>query len=494
MTRQVLPYNSLAKRPPLVPQPASAWLAITGLIAFTALCLLVHIDIIRVAFPLGSFAVGVLLYRRYPILYLGFTWWLWLLTPWVRRLIDYQNGWVNPNPVLLAPYLVTLITLTTLLRYLPKVYRHDSIPYVLSFMGVVYGLLIGLVNSKFEASSKMLLLHSIIGGVTESSSFSYTVMGVIIDALDWITPIIFGFHLFINWQQYPEYKQNIQRTFCWGVLVTGAYGVVQYLIAPEWDRFWLINAIELGGTSFGSPEPLGIRVFSTMNAPGPFAAFMWAGLLLLLAGKGILSFLTSTVGYLAFLLTLARAAWGGWFLGLLIFGLSLKQRTQMRLIITLLIIGICAFSLTTVEPFSEAINTRVQTLSDVQEDGSFQARSEIYQRALGVALSEVLGNGFGVSRMDSALIDTLVAMGWIGGILYFSGMILLASRLFQSTKKCFDPFISAASAISLSTLTMLCIGNPLIEVSGVILWSFGGIALAGHKYYEHKRTMGLERN
>jgi hypothetical protein len=82
--------------------------------------------------------------------------------------------------------------------------------------------------------------------------------------LEWLTPILFGFHLFIHWRHYPSYRQNIQRIFLWGVLVMGVYGVLQYLVAPEWDRFWLINV-----KAFGSAEPLAIRVFSTVNSPGP---------------------------------------------------------------------------------------------------------------------------------------------------------------------------------------------------------------------------------
>lgn len=488
MTRQMRSPN-LPGKLPFALQPATAWLAILGLVAFTSLCILVGAgSIIRLAFPLGSFAVGILLYCRYPVLYVGFTWWLWILTPWVRRLIDYQSSWVNPSPVLLAPYLVTLITVVTLLKHLPKMYRQDSLPYVLSFAGVVYGLLIGLVNSQFKVSSKILFFQSIMEGVTDPSRFSYTVVNVIIDTLDWITPVFFGCYLFLNWQRYPAYRQNIQRTFCWGVLLTGAYGIVQYLIAPEWDRFWLRNAIALGADSFGTPEPLGIRVFSTMNAPGTFAGFMMAGLILLLNGKGTLRFAASALGYLAFLLTLARTAWGGWFLCLLIFSSSLKQHIQIRLIITLLMIGICAFPLTTVEPFSEVINARFETLADVQGDGSFQARAEIYQKALGTALLEVVGNGFGLPRMDSAVIDMLVAMGWIGVTLYFGGIILLLSKLLQSLQKRLDPFISAASAISLGTFAMLGIGNSLIEFPGVMFWGFQGIALAGQKYYEHQRN------
>lgn len=56
-------------------QPAPAWTAILALAVITLLGSLAGAgSIMRLLFPLGAFAVGVILYRRYPILYLGFVW------------------------------------------------------------------------------------------------------------------------------------------------------------------------------------------------------------------------------------------------------------------------------------------------------------------------------------------------------------------------------------------------------------------------------------
>lgn len=486
-------FNSYpAVRFPLALQPAPAWLAILALVFCSGVAILLGAgNLLRLGFPLGCFAVGLFLYQRYPILYVGFTWWLWFLTPFIRRLIDYRTGWLEPNPVLLAPYLATVVTIATFLRHLPRLYRQDGLPFLLSFIAVIYGFLIGLVNSMFGISNKITFLQKILESAIGKFDFTYTPIGVTVATLEWLTPVLFSYHLFINWQYYPEYRQNTQRIFCWGVLLTGVYGVLQYLVAPGWDRMWLWNVIETGNTSFGRPEPLGIRVFSTMNAPGPYAMFMVAGLLLLLSGQGVIRFLATTVGYLAFLLTLSRTAWLSWSLGILIFITSLKPRFQMRLLVTLLVIGVCAFPLTTIEPFSEIISTRLQTFSNVQQDGSFQARAGIYDKVLGLALFELIGNGFGLPGMDSAIIDMFLSIGWLGFLPYIGGIILLVFKLLQSSKSGFDPFVSAGTAISLSILATLGLGNPLSEVTGVILWSFLGIALAGHKYYQYQRGIGL---
>ncbi|MCG8363360.1 MAG: O-antigen ligase domain-containing protein, partial [Pseudanabaenales cyanobacterium] len=70
-----------------------------GLVLFLALGFLIGAGrFLVLLFPLGSIVVGVFLYRRYPIFYVGFTWWLWFLGPLVRRLIDYQSGHLTYGP------------------------------------------------------------------------------------------------------------------------------------------------------------------------------------------------------------------------------------------------------------------------------------------------------------------------------------------------------------------------------------------------------------
>lgn len=455
-------------------QPALAWIAILGLVFFSALCILVHAGgILRWAFPLGTFAVGVFLYLRYPILYLGFTWWIWFLTPWVRRLVDYQSGWVDPSPVLLAPPLVTLVTFATFVRYLPKSYYQGSLPFILCSVGVFYGFLSGLIqNSNRDA---------------------------LLSLLEWLTPILFGFHLFVNWRDYPSYRQNTQRVFLWGVLVMGTYGICQYLVAPEWDRFWLNNAV-LASPTFGTPEPLGIRVWSTMNSPQPFACVMMAGLLLLFSTQGNLRFPAAGAGYLAFLLSSARSAWLSWLVALLVFMPSLKARLQMRLIISIMVAAVFVLPLANIEPFSTAITPRLESLSNVKKDSSYNARSEGYSELLSLALSEPLGKGLGstvssdsIGSRDSGILSMLFSLGWFGTIPYLGGIILLFFKLFQGSEGRVDSFASATRAIAVGTFAQIGLNVVMVGVNGIVLWGFLGMSMAAHKYYWHQKTTSLGR-
>ena len=449
-------------------QPAPAWMAILGLVLFSALCILVGAgSILNLAFPVGALSVGVFLYFRYPILYVGFTWWMWFLAPLVRRLSDYRGGgYTEPSPIMLAPHLVVLVTLVTFWQYLPKAHRQGGLPFILSFAGVSYGFLVALIyRSPFTFGKSFLV---------------------------WLVPVLFGFHLFVNWRNYPSYRQNIERTFLWGVLVMGVYGIVQYLVAPAWDRFWLIQS---GMTSSaGSTEPLGIRVWSTMDSVEIFSAVMAAGLLLLFTRKGTLPLIASATGYSAFLLSMARAAWMGWLAGLLTLASSLKPNLQMRIIITIVVMAVLVVPLTTLEQFSEPINSRVETFSNVEDDGSVEARQETYRELLGPALTSFLGEGIGGESHDSAILLMLFQLGWLGTIPYMGGIFLLVFSLFQGSESRFDLFAATARAIVVSGLVRFPVNTGVIlDSSGMVFWGFLGIGMAAHKYYEYRRTTSLDR-
>lgn len=443
-------------------QPALAWVAILSLIIVTALGIVAGAgSIIRLLYPAGAFGVALLLYFRYPVLYLGFSWWIFFLSPFVRRLVDYKSGWTDPSTILLAPPLVILVCSITLLKHLPKTHRNGSLCFVVSIAGTCYTFLVGLINNSISST--------------------------ILDFLGWVTPILFGFHLFVNWRYYPEFRSNIQRTFLWGLLLTSIYGIVQFLVAPQWDRYWMLNAPI---NSIGSPLPLQIRVFSTLNAPGSFAVVVMAGLLLMMTYRTPLSFPASIVGYIAFLLSQVRASWLGWLTGLLILIPSLTSFLQIRLLIVILSIGICVVPLATMEPFSEVVVARVQSLSSKGEDRSYSDRMAGYQNLFQEAFTEVIGKGFGykiedskIGANDSGILSILLSFGWLGTIPYFGGILLVIQAAFSASTKKLDPFISTALSIGMGVFVQIGLGVATAGLSGNLFWGFLALSMAGEKFH-----------
>lgn len=419
-------------------------------------------------FPLGSVAVGLFLYLRTPVLYVGYVWWMGFLGSLVRRIIDQQSGYVTPGRWSTASLLVTSICLITLVKYLPKASRQGGMPFLLSLLAVVYGCLVGFIN----------------GGRPDLQS--------IIGLMGWVMPIVFSFHLFIHWQSYPAYRQVIQRTFVLGVLVMGGYGIFQYCVAPEWDRFYLNN---IDANSFGNPFPFEIRVFGTQGSPQDFANTMMAGLILILTSNEQLRFAASGTGYIAFLLTAARSAWLGWVVGLLAFLPSLSLKFQMRLVLTLLLMALLVVPLANIEPFATPIRQRLESLSEAGsgDDFSLQERQQGYNDLLSIAVTEFVGSGIGgqgrslpesaIGGSDSGVLPLLLTLGWFGTLPYLAGIVLILYQLFQTKESRNDPFSSASRAIVVGCLAQVWLNNIFAGDVAIILWGFLGMGMAASKYY-----------
>lgn len=270
----------------------------------------------------------------------------------------------------------------------------------------------------------------------------------------------------------------------------GVYGIIQYLILPEWDRFWIIQS-EMA--SAGTPERFLLNVHSTMNSRGPFALFMMVGLLLLLNNtsslKGFFSFFVGPIGYLALLLTRVRAIWVAFIIGLLFLWSSLKPHLKIRLILTFTVMVLCLLPLINMEQFFERISERSYTVFNLREDNSFESRQEIYKRELTKALFSLVGRGMGGGIGDSGFLSLLFTFGWIGVIFYCSGLLMLIFTLFQGFKTSSDQFASTARAIIMSLLPIISLGNPMAGLGGIVFWSFLGIGIAAQKYHNNKRYL-----
>jgi len=454
------------------------WAAVSGLVVLVVGGLAAHAGGLLVyLFPLSALAVGALLYWRYSDLYLGFTWWLWFLTPAVRRLVDYQEGWNPENPIMLAPYLVAALTLFTLLRHLPKLQFSRLFPFGLIFLGLSYGYSVGIYRGGWQATT--------------------------FDLINWLIPVTLAFHLVVHWRSYPRYRQVVQRTFVWGVLVMGAYGLLQFFSPPAWDQYWMLSAPI---TSIGAPEPFEVRVFSTSNSPGPFAVVMMAGLLSLLSGGGLLRWPAAGVGFASFLLSLVRSAWGAWVLGIIFI---IAQRGRLRQLAALVVMAAIALPLLTVGPVADTVNARLQTVSNLEQDTSFVDRLAFYQEFLPQALLNPVGEGLGSTGLatklstpegelgelavfDSGLMNILFVLGWPGSLLYVGGLVWLLFYVFRGGGPGSDVFAAVSRAIAIAMLAQLVFGNSLVSLAGMIFWSFLGLALAARVHHANAANVTVK--
>jgi O-antigen ligase len=417
--------------------------------------------LLRIVFPAMSLVVGLFLFWRSKPLYVGFVCWLWFLTPFLRRMADFQSGWSATSTVLLAPYLVTGISAITLVTSLKHLGDRRSLPYVCAFVGVFYGTTIGLVR--------------------------YPIASVLQALLNWIVPVIFGFFVYRHRELYQEFRKVIEKSFLYGVLLTGAYGVYQFFNLPDWDRLWMLN-VQMN--SFGTPEALKVRVFSTMNAPAIFAAVIACGVLLLFNVKGKLRLLAAACGFLALILTMSRASWLSLVAGFIFLAFQMEMRQRFRLAMVTAACIIFLLASTQIPAVNDLVMQRIQTFSDPSHDVSYTARIEGHQQAFQLIAEEPFGEGLGstdtahgtegdddaIGPHDSTVLEFLYSLGWIGTLIYATGLGTLGLQLMRKGET--DSFVLASKAIIIGLIAQCLLNSIMLGVLGFMVWTFASMCLA----------------
>jgi hypothetical protein len=447
------------------------WMAILVFCVGVAIILLIgRGGLLDIAFPVMGTAVGAILFFTSPRLFLGYAWWLWFLTPEIRRLADFQGGWNPVNPLMLTPLLVSGMTAVTVLRRAAALRAKSLFGFVPLFIALTYGTFVGIVTTGAAVA-----LYS---------------------SLVWAVPVLMAVHLAVHVEDYPTHRATLINTFAWGALVMGAYGLVQYFVAPSWDTYWMIVSDQL---TQGAPYPREIRVFSTMNSSGPFAFVISAGLLLLLIDDRRLRLPMAATACASLMLSLVRAAWLGGALG---FIYALSCLTPRRRLQALTVVLCAAFALGVTfltGSVAETIGNRFDTLTNLQDDGSFQLRREFYTEFLSRAVTNVVGAGIGatsyVTRLgnygeisggfygDSGIMQVPFVLGWFGTFLYVGGIAALLGYGLAGRVPKRDPFLGIAKAIVVMVLAEMIFENTLINVMGCCFFTFLGMCLAARRYH-----------
>ena len=422
-------------------------------------------SVLKYAYPAGALVVGLVLYREHRALYLGYVWWLWFLTPLVRRLIDYRVGYDSINPVLTAPLLVSGLCLWSLFLHLPKLTRRSLVGLLPILVSLLYAYPLGIRSTGLQAATFSLL--------------------------QWLVPVALGFHLATDVQRYPEYRATTRLAFTWAALLLGLYGVWQFISPQPWDSYWMMNA---DMTTIGRPLPLEVRVFSTLNSPTPFAMVMLVGLLMLLSERTVVHVLVGVPAYLAFLFSLVRTAWGGWVIGVWVYASYLRSPARIRLAVSVGTLALLVGAVTAT-PLGSRIERRFATFTGLSEDKSLEVREATAGEIARSILEDPLGRGLGATgsarrlasgatqTFDNGLLNLFFSLGWVGGLLYLGGTLAMMTGLIRRFEPRQDPIPKVARAVGFATFAALLSLNTLIGVSGAMFWGLLGLSVGGKSWY-----------
>lgn len=425
--------------------------------AITFVLILAHQGrLLEVAFMPMGVAVAYWLYRRYPAHYLSFVCWLFFLTPEVRRFADYYKGAFNPTSIIMTtPLIAASLSGISMLLHYRLLGQRRAAPLVMMLIAIMYGYVMGVAQF----------------GIMPAT---FTVIG-------WLQPIFIGWFIMQNWRLYPLFRRVLFKTFIYGTILMGFYGIYQYVSPPPWTVFWLVQSgME---SSSGHGVAFGMRICSTLNSTGPFALTMMVGLLMSLASPSKLKVVAGIAGLPALLFTAVRTSWGGLVIGLVYPLAMLDARSRLRLVMAVFVFaGLCTPMLM-FDQVTEPIAKRFSTIGNLSDDNSFQARQGFYTNFAAIAGESFAGHGMGstglaskladphaqiISSLDSGVVDVMWVLGWPGGLLYVAGLFALLWRAFTaSLARPGDRFAITGVGSAIAILAIMVMIDTMQGVSGM---------------------------
>lgn len=461
--RPTMPASAAGGRTAAVPK-----LAFAGFAAVTCVGLAgIGGAVFPLIFVVAAVTTALVAYFRAPTRYIQFVYTLWFFTPWVRRVIDYHDGFRTTNLVLVAPTLVTLVAVLTSIRRLRELRGGIMYPFLFTLVGVGYAYGIGVLKIGFIPATYALLT--------------------------WLGPISLSMHLILNWRDFPALRDAFLSFLQWTLPVVGLYGIYQVVVLPPWDRYWMVAAEVF---SIGPPIPFAFRAFGTLNTPGPYSVVLLVGILFLLGSPRRGTLIGLLVCAVSLLLTRTRASWVALLVGLLVVQFMGPVRRMARNWTYLLVIVVLAVPVMSLDVFRESIFSRIASLAALGEDNSARQRLIIASAATQAIGARAEGEGLGATggaaklgsadgrqaSIDNGFLELFFVLGWPGGSMVLLGLIgqVLTLARFRDSRE--DAFANSARATVWSLLSVLLIGDIFSGSIGAVFWGAYGFACAAHAY------------
>jgi putative inorganic carbon (hco3(-)) transporter len=383
----------------------------------------------------------------------------------LRRVLDYYAGSFNPfSPVSLTPLIVTgLMLIPFLARFsaLPKTHKRI---FTCLFVAIGYAFLVGFVRIQFGA------VYSLAEVLAPIAMFGYIVCSAPSQAT----------------------KDRWLCTSAWCAIGAAAYGWYQYLTIPPWDAFW-VRAVGFEGY-LGILEPTKMTVFSTMAERGVLGGYLgFAVVPMILAPKWRpLSWFGVILVISAILLAQTRTGLILAVLSTMVYVMVNRGTGFWQLALGFAVMTAAAYFGMSLMPGAEQVQARFSTLQNMQDDGSYQGRVEIYRDSLGSILTNPLGSGLGATGIsgrinvggtggqaviaDAGYSEIVMQFGWLGAPLIIYALWLMWKEMgirFRIGLRTSEVMLGRAFMIAL--IPACFVGNIITQFS--ILWLVFGAAL-----------------
>lgn len=440
----------------------TARIALSGMVLITIAGVLSPVGkLLIVLLPALSFGLAIYLHRRLPAYYVALMCWLFFLVPLVRRLIDFRTSSTTASFVMIAPFLACFGGLAIFRNNSSGMCPSGLRPWLYVLAAVFYGAVVGILQNPLVA--------------------------VVQDILGWTAPICMALYLYAQREHARELLGTLRSSFLYGTLVMGLYGLYQFFYLAPWDAFWMENS---GLNSIGLPEPMQVRVFSTMNSPQPLAEFLICGVFLSMTSTRRIRFLAIPLGLLVTGLTMSRSSWISGFIGIIIISLAFTSRQRMQIVALLLLCLVLVGGASQIPEVNQLITRRLESFGNLHEDASVNDRVESQRQAIAAFQSSPFGLGLGAGAHaknegpsygvppqsieigDNGLEQVLLSFGWCGSIIFVIGF---GGAVFTSLRASRDPELLSVKALLMGMILQIPVMGVFPGASGFLIWSAIGL-------------------
>lgn len=413
-----------------------------------------------------------------PKALVGYTLLVWAVAPELRRIADWSaNEYHSVSLLSLAPLLTGLTLAIPVLKEIHRMQKTASRILLWFAAALGYGSLIGLMKNG---------------------------MGTVYDLANYLVPLLL-LPFFAVTRFTPKDIDRLLYTYANLAVLVSVYGLIQYLTVPPWDAFWMRHADMM---SIGTPYPLEIRVFSSLNSPGPAANFLVYALVPMILEKkwrGALSWFGVLLVVVCLLTTLVRTSWLVLLVMLLVYIGSSSGKGKWKALIQLGIVAAALFWIVPKLPGAEGLVARMETLTSVQEDHSYNERLSLWQNMLPTVAANPVGQGIGsvgqgtklgnggelgeYGVMDNGFIALLLTFGVLGGLLFFLALGAVVKQIAGKVlrKGPLQPYARLALATWTGAVVSLISDNGFPGLRGYLIWMLVGLGLGAKEIMDSRK-------
>jgi hypothetical protein len=387
----------------------------------------------------------------------------WFIAPGLRRVLGLMTGYLESDPLSLAPFLATsAVAGLELLRFhVPTVIRRILLAAAGGFaLGLPVGLVSGTSSGMYAFVAYLAAVSAAVLGVGERTSAQ---------------------------------DSTLRRVLLYGIPPVAAYAVYQHVVGlPAWDKEW-VAASQFGSIGISEGEP--IRSFASLNSPGTLASLLGLSLLMFLTVHRLrlITVLGLAVICVAISFTFVRSAW----LALIVAGLAhvIASRGESARVVfgTALVIVMAAVALSPVSPTAHQVVERFKTVKNLGQDTSATERQATFSDTLPIAARAPLGHGLGsageatklkgdslLRAPDNGYLALMYQVGPVGFLLVVAalGYILMAAWNGARARAPGQDLRLVLFALFVYLLVTLAAGDEFYGSHGVVLWFIAGQVLA----------------